>query len=104
MPAYFNSNQYDPEFRKAGGTDDIMFGLWAVSKLVGELLKKPGKALTREAFIYSTDRVQGLKTGVAPDVSFSSPTDNFGGTAMHLNQADCDARVWKTIKPFATNF
>jgi branched-chain amino acid transport system substrate-binding protein len=28
FPAYFDSNRFDPEFRKAGGTDDIMFGLW----------------------------------------------------------------------------
>lgn len=102
VPAFVNAGQYDKAFLNAGGTDDIQFIGWGVSKVVGELLKKPGKGLTREAFMYYADRTNGLKTNVLPDVSFSG--DNFGGTAMHLNQANCSRNVWETVKPFAKSF
>jgi hypothetical protein len=103
-PAFANADQYDPNFRKAGGTDDIQFLGWAIAKVVGEMLKEPGKALTRERFIYYADRTRGLKTGVLPEVTYPSPTNNFGGTAMHLNEARCSENRWVTIKPFAKSF
>ena len=102
VPAYANADQFDREFRQAGGTDDIQFMGWGIAKVVGELLKAPGKNLTRENFLYETAKTNGLKTGVLPEVSFGG--DNFGGTAMHLNQANCSANRWETIKPFAKSF
>ena len=102
VPAYANADQFDREFRQAGGTDDIQFMGWGIAKVIGELLKQPGKDLSRETFLYHTARTNGLKTGVVPDVSFGG--DNFGGTAMHLNQANCSTNRWETIKPFAKSF
>jgi hypothetical protein len=102
VPAYANADQFDKEFRAAGGTDDIQFMGWGIAKVIGELLKKPGKGLTRENFLFETAKTNGLSTGVLPEVSFGG--DNFGGTAMHLNQANCGARRWETIKPFAKSF
>jgi len=101
-PAYANADQFDRAFRQAGGTDDIQFMGWGIAKVVGELLKKPGKALSRESFLYHASRTQGLKTGVLPEVSFNN--SNFGGTAMHLNEANCSTNRWETIKPFADSF
>ena len=43
FPAYVDSDKYDPDFRKAGGTDDIMLGLWGTSKVIAEMLKKGGQ-------------------------------------------------------------
>lgn len=103
VPAYANADQFDPNFRKAGGNDDIQFMGWGIAKAIGELLKAPGRNLTRERFLYYTDRTRGLKTGVLPEISFASGT-NFGGTSMHLNQANCSTNRWETIKPFAKSF
>jgi branched-chain amino acid transport system substrate-binding protein len=103
FPAYADSNRFDPDFRKAGGTDDIMFGLWGASKVVGEMLKAPGKNLTRERFVYFGERLQNLKTGVFPPVTFS-PTDHFGGSQMHLLRADCSKRAFVTEQAFVSDF
>jgi ABC-type branched-subunit amino acid transport system substrate-binding protein len=103
FPAYVDSDKFDPNFRKAGGTDDIQFGLWGMSKVVGELLKLPGKDLTRERFIYYAERAKNVKTGVLPPVSFS-PDDHFGGTTMHLLRADCANNRYVTEESFAGGF
>jgi ABC-type branched-subunit amino acid transport system substrate-binding protein len=103
FPAYVDSDKYDPNFRKAGGTDDIMLGLWGTSKVVGEMLKKGGQELTRETFILNNEKGGTIKTGVSPDVSFSAG-DHFGGTSMHLLRADCPNNRYVTEKAFATGF
>lgn len=103
FPAYVDSNRFDPDFRKAGGTDDIMFGLWGMSKILHQMLLKPGKNLTRERFMYHVQNMGKISTGVLPDVQFS-PTDHFGGTEMHLSRADCARNVWTTEIPFFGGF
>lgn len=103
FPAYFDSNRFDPDFRKAGGTDDIMFGLWGTSKVIAEMLKLPGKELSRERFIYFAERAQRIKTGVFPDVSFT-PEDHLGGTAMHVLRADCANNRYVTEQAFVSDF
>ncbi|MGH7317878.1 MAG: hypothetical protein ACREJS_16650, partial [Candidatus Rokuibacteriota bacterium] len=100
FPAYFNSNQYDPDFRRAGGEDDIQFGLWGTSKGIVDLLRRPGPGLTRERFVYYAERASA-NTGVQPPVRYS-PNDHFGGTGMHLNRANCGAGRWETITRGAT--
>lgn len=101
-PAYIDSDRFDPTFRKAGGTDDIMFGLWSVSKVVAKMLEAPGRDLTRERFDYTTER-SSISTGVAPPLKYS-PSDHFGGQSMHLNTADCANSRWRTERSFVSNF
>ena len=36
FPAFVDSNKFDTNFRSAGGTDDIMFGLWGMSKVIAD--------------------------------------------------------------------
>ncbi|MDQ3953066.1 MAG: ABC transporter substrate-binding protein [Actinomycetota bacterium] len=103
FPAYVDSNRFDPNFRKAGGTDDIMFGLWGMSKILHQMLLKPGRNLTRERFMWHLQRMGKISTGVLPDVQFS-PTDHFGGSEMHLSRADCGRNVWVTEIPFFGGF
>lgn len=103
VPAYIDSSKFDPDFRRAGGTDDIMFGLWGGSKATGGLLELPGKSLTRERLIYFAERAQNIKTGVLPPISFS-PTDHFGGSAMHLLRAVCSQNRYVTEQAFVSNF
>jgi branched-chain amino acid transport system substrate-binding protein len=100
FPAFINSTAYDPSFRRAGGTDDIQFGLWGASKVIGGLLKRPGKNLTRERFVYYAERTGGLTTRVFPQVGYS-PSDHFGGNAMHLNRVDCEQNRWVTAPKYA---
>ncbi len=102
-PAYFDSNRFDPDFRKAGGTDDIMFGLWGASKVIGEMLKNPGEDLTRERFIYLNERDTSIKTGVLPPLSYS-PDDHLGGSQMHLLKADCANNRFVTEQAFVSDF
>ena len=102
FPAYFDSSRFDPDFRAAGGTDDIMFGLWASSKVIAEMLKAPGKDLTRERFIYFAERLK-ISTGVMPDAEYT-PENHFGGKAMHLNRADCANNRWVTEQAFVSDF
>ncbi|MGH2735451.1 MAG: ABC transporter substrate-binding protein [Actinomycetota bacterium] len=102
-PAFVDSDKFDQDFRKAGGDDDIQFGLWGASKVTGEMLKSPGKNLTRERFIYSVERMGPVRTGVFPPVQFS-PTDHFGGGQMHLLRADCGPDRFVTEQAFVSNF
>lgn len=103
FPAFIDSNQFDPNFRKAGGADDIEWGLWGSAKVIWEMLLKPGKDLTRERFIYFGERSGTIKTGVLPDLKFST-SSHFGGSAMHLIQADCSQNRYKTIQSFRSSF
>jgi branched-chain amino acid transport system substrate-binding protein len=101
-PAYVDSDKFDPTFRKAGGTDDIMFGLWTVSKVVEKMLRASGPDLTREKFDYATER-SNIVTNVAPPLKYS-PSNHFGGQSMHLNTADCANSRWRTEQSFVSNF
>jgi branched-chain amino acid transport system substrate-binding protein len=103
FPAYVDSNKFDPDFRAAGGTDDIMLGLWGTSKVIAEMLTRGGQDLTRQSFIINNEKGGTIKTGVNPDVSFTS-SDHFGGTSMHLLRADCPNNRYVTEKAFATSF
>jgi len=103
FPAFADSNKFDPQFREAGGTDDIMFGLWGASKVIWQMLSFPGKDLTRERFVYLAERAPTIKTGVIPDVKFA-PGRHFGGTAMHLIRADCSQNRWVTEEAFKNDF
>jgi ABC-type branched-subunit amino acid transport system substrate-binding protein len=102
FPAYYDSNKFDANFRSAGGTDDIMFGLWGMSKVIGEMLKAPGKDLSRERFIYYNQNSKPYKTGVLPDVAFNG--GHMGGTSMHLLRADCSGNRFVTEASFKRDF
>jgi branched-chain amino acid transport system substrate-binding protein len=102
FPAFVDSNKFDPNFRAAGGTDDIMFGLWGMSKVIGEMLKAPGKELTRERFVYYNQNSKPYKTGVLPDVAFNG--GHMGGTSMHLMRADCANNRYVTEASFKRDF
>ncbi len=92
----------DAEFVKAyqasnGGAqpDDIGAALYGVEKVVGAMLAKTGKDLTREAFMQTIAREKAFATGVYPPTNFTS---RFGGTAMNLLQADCGKQEYVTVR------
>jgi ABC-type branched-subunit amino acid transport system substrate-binding protein len=116
FPAWADIDRFDPDFKKAmhavypdkGDGDDIILIGWGMSKVMAPLLTAPGRDLSRERFVYFSERQRGIKTGVYPSVSFS-PGDHFGGSAVHLNEAQCSGykagdNRWHTITSNATDF
>lgn len=116
FPAWADIGRFDTDFKKAvrevfpdkGDGDDIMLIPWGLSKILAEMLEAAGRNLTRERFIYFAQQLRNLKTGVYPPVSFS-PTDHFGGTQVHLNEAHCSGyktgdNRWHTIQAFVSDF
>lgn len=102
FPAFVDSDKFDPNFRDTGGTDDIQFGLWGMSKVVAEMLKASGKDLSRERFLYYNLHSKPYKTGVNPDVAFNG--GHLGGTSMHLLRADCANNRFVTEASFKRDF
>ena len=109
-------DRYDPEFKKAiqavypeeGGGDDIMLLSWGMNRVIASLLENAGENLSRAGFIAATEKAQNVRTGVFPEVSFS-PDDHFGGSQVHLNEAQCSGykngdNRWHTIKAFVNDF
>ncbi|MFN2390277.1 MAG: ABC transporter substrate-binding protein [Actinomycetota bacterium] len=115
FPAFIDSNKFDPDFQAAvrkfypqkcgtsGCGDDFMFLPWWLTKVFAQTLELPGKALTRERFVYLTERARGLQNKIGPTLNFS-PTDHFGASQVHVNEARCSDRRWHTIQSFASDF
>jgi ABC-type branched-subunit amino acid transport system substrate-binding protein len=111
FPAWIQSNQFDPDFRKAvqkfypqkNGGDDFMWALWSTGKGLWDLLALPGENLTRERFMWFLERVRGFKNGIGPELNYS-PDDHFGANQVHVQQAQCSDRRWHTIKSFVSDF
>ncbi len=115
-PAWADIDRYDPNFKKAiqavfpekGEGDDIMLIPWGMSQIIAELFERTGRDLSRPRFIAAVQRARNVKTEVFPPVSFS-PTDHFGGSQVHVNEAQCSGykagdNRWHTIQPFVSNF
>lgn len=103
FPAFADVDRFDPEFREAGGDDDIQLGLWGIAKVLHRMLEAPGRDLTRERFILENESLTKGATGVLPPVRFTA-ADHLGGRSMHLNRADCAQNHWVTEKAFASDF
>lgn len=86
---------FRPQYRKSNGAepDDIGIALWGGEKGVSQMLDAAGKNLTREGFMATIAKVKNFNNGIFPPTSFSS---RFGGTGMHLLQADCSSRQYLT--------
>ncbi len=98
VPAYANAQEFDPAFKAAGGSDDIMFLLWGLSKTLHQLLDNAGPSLSREGFISATSTAT-VKSGVFPDLKYT-PTNHFGATQAHMLRADCATSQYVTEKGF----
>lgn len=87
--------------------DDLGLALWGNAAVFHELLKryeaKFGSDLTREGFRAITEQSQGVKTNLFPELSFSAQ-DHFGANQVHVLQADCGPREYKTLATFASGF
>lgn len=110
FPAYIDSQKFDPDFQKASAKfypsktpDDFMWLSWSAGKTMWDLLKAAGPDLTREKFVYATERVRNEENGIGPVLNFA-PDDHFGGNQVHVSEARCSDRKWHTIKSFVSDF
>jgi ABC-type branched-subunit amino acid transport system substrate-binding protein len=101
FPGLDKIDQMDPTFRPAyrqknnAEPDDLSIAVWGLEKMVAQMLDATGKDLSREAFMSTIARVKTFNNGVYPATNFSS---RFGGTAMHLLEADCGSRQFRTAR------
>jgi hypothetical protein len=103
-PAFADSNDYDPKFRQAGGTDDIMFLLWGLMKSTHQLFLKTGEDLSRERFIAASETA-AFETGVYPRIQYE-PDDRFGAKQVHVLKNVCsgDSGHYETLEAFKSSF
>jgi ABC-type branched-subunit amino acid transport system substrate-binding protein len=102
----------DPEFNKAAskfGTpnDDLALALWGIAKAQHELFKKYestfGEDLTREDFRAVVESAGKVEGGIFPPVNYSPDTD-FGGTGVHVLEADCGPERYRDGGTFKSSF
>jgi hypothetical protein len=80
-------DELDPEFRRAGGADDIQLALWGLNKTIHETLKVVGRDVGRAAFTRALETNE-IASGVYPTLRHT-PENHFGANAVHLLVADC---------------
>ena len=85
----------DYQAKNGAAPDDIGAAIYGVERVIGAMLQAAGKDLTREGFMATIAKVKSFGTGVYPATNFKT---RFGGTAMHLLQADCASREYKTVR------
>ncbi|MQA27733.1 MAG: ABC transporter substrate-binding protein [Micromonosporaceae bacterium] len=111
-PAYHNSNQYDPQFRKAanaaGVSDDITWLLWGQSKVLHHLLLRAGKNLNRQRFITTSETATKVRTNVFPELAYS-PSNHFGARQVSVLNNVCSRRgsaagYYVTEKAFVSSY
>jgi ABC-type branched-subunit amino acid transport system substrate-binding protein len=87
--------------------DDIGLALWGNAAVFHELLKryeaKFGTDLTREGFRAVVAESQKVDSGIFPSLTFT-PQDHFGANQVHVLQADCGSKTYKTLATFASDF
>jgi ABC-type branched-subunit amino acid transport system substrate-binding protein len=96
---------YKPAYAKyAGGeADDIGLAEWGLNKVLHKMLEATGQDLSRQSFDSTLTSGREFVSNVYPIVSYSGSV-RFGAKSMHLLEADCSARKYKTIAAFATGF
>ena len=102
-----------PEFFAAGQrfgvpTDDLALALWSLNAVIHEAFKRyeavyGSTKLTREDFVKMLELQEGIKTKVAPQLSYT-PDDHFGASQVHVLQADCGSEQHRTVATFASGF
>jgi ABC-type branched-subunit amino acid transport system substrate-binding protein len=87
--------------------DDIGLALWGNAAVFHQLLKryeaKFGDDLTREGFRAIAAESQKVDSGIFPSLNFSAQ-DHFGANQVHVLQADCGSKTYKTLATFASDF
>jgi ABC-type branched-subunit amino acid transport system substrate-binding protein len=96
---------YKPAYAKyAGGeADDIGLAEWGLNKVLHRMLEATGQDLSRQSFLSTLTSGKEFVSNVYPIVSYTGSV-RFGAKSMHLLEADCSSRKYKTLATFATGF
>ena len=98
---------FDAAAKFGAPADDLGIALWGNAAVFHQLLKnyeaKYGTDLTREGFRAVVEQSQGVKSNVFPELNFSAQ-DHFGANQVHVLQADCASKTYKTLATFASGF
>ena len=100
-------DQLDPNYRKTysryigGPADDIGILQWGLAKSFHQVLLATGPDLSRQSLFATLTSGQTFHSNVFPDVRYDSRI-RFGASRMHLLEADCTTRSWKTTRQFVS--
>ena len=89
-PGMNQIDKLDPNFRKAGGQDDLELWFWGKNKILDAVFNRMNGNFTREAFIEAFLGGR-IKTNVYAD-QVHRRDFRFGATSSHVLIADCDVR------------
>lgn len=109
-PAFVDRDRFDARFDRASShfypagpaPDDVMWQLWAQSRVLEKMLDKPGRRLTRQRFINRVER-STIRTGILPTLRYR-PENHFGAAAVHLLSLSCVDESWHTTRAFVRDF
>lgn len=99
----------DPDFRKAYRAqlnkepDDLALALWGLNKTIHQMFLAAGEGVSRQTFVSTLEGGTAFKTNVYPTVQFSAQ-NHLGAKQVHVLQADCASRTYKTIGQFVSGF
>jgi ABC-type branched-subunit amino acid transport system substrate-binding protein len=96
---------YRPAYRRYVGSepDDIGLAEWGLNKTFRLMLEAAGHDLSRQSFVRALTSGRTFASNVFPTVSYDGSI-RFGAKAMHVLEADCSTRKWKTMATFVEGF
>ena len=97
------AGRIDPDFKAAGGGDDIQWALWGLNKTLHTALKNMGTNPTRRAF--RDAMLKPIRSGVYPNLNHTA-SNHFRARQVHQLQLDCAARRFESTQAsiFRTGF
>lgn len=111
FPAWFDSNKYDPNFRKAiraiypeeGEGDDFEWLGWTSSKGLHGMFEALGPNPTRENLVATLQSGKTFFNEISPHLKYS-PSNPFGAKEVHLSEARCSDAKWHTTDSWMSSF
>ena len=96
---------YRPAYRQYVGSepDDIGLAEWGLNKTFRLMLEAAGRDLSRQSFEGVLTSGRPFASNVFPTVSYEGSI-RFGAKTMHVLEADCSTRKWKTMATFVEGF
>ncbi len=97
---------YKPTYRKYNNgeePDDLGLGIWGAEKTLHQFLKAVGPDLGRAALLRTLQSGQEFASGIFPPLRYA-PGKFYGSSQMHLLEADCSNRRYRTVATFASSF
>jgi len=97
---------YKPAYRKYNNgaePDDLGLAVWGLEKTLHRFLTAAGPDLGRARLLAAVESGQEFASGVFPPVRYGGGR-HFGSSQIHLLEADCANRRYRTLATFASSF